>query len=431
MNHSALNEPLPASQGSATSASATAASAGTLRRAAWWSASLVLLLTAGAAARVLSNAQRSSELTEASSAGVIRQVLTVRAKPAAGLRNLTLPGTLRGRQEAVVYARTGGYLKRWTKDIGDTVRRGELLAEIDAPEIDQELSQSRAVRDQVQARAQLAQSSLARWESMLAKEATSAQEVDERRAARAQAVADLAAAEANIKRLEALVALRRVVAPFDGVVVRRNAEVGALVSATNARELYALAEIDTLRIDLAVPQAYAASIQPAQAVQVRWPERPGLLVEGRISRAAPGIDAATRTRQVVIDLPNPDRKLLPGSYVDVQWQGSSPRAAAGAASGEAPRVLTVPQGTVQFRQEGPRVALVQNDHIVLRNLTLGRDLGRDIEVLSGLSPKDDIVLNPPDSITDGEQVHAQAAPVDKPAAEPPKKAASSPAGGGA
>lgn len=414
-----------------------------MRRIGWWSAGLVVVLLAGATARVLSNTRQAGELASTSATASPRQVLTVRAKAAPGLRDVTLPGTLRGRQEAVVYARTAGYVKRWTKDIGDSVRRGELLAEIDAPEADQELGQARAARDQVRARAALTQSSLARWESLLAKEATSGQEVDERRAAHGQAVADLAAAESNIQRLQVLESLRRVVAPFDGVVVRRQIEVGALVNAGNARELYLLAEIDTLRIDLAVPQTYAAAVQPGQAVQVRWPERPGLVVEGRISRAAPGIDSATRTRQVLIDLPNPDRKLLPGSYVDVQLQGGSGRggpregAAANAArdtgktrerdglmtavkdggtrvgpttSADAPRLLTVPQGAVQFRQDGPRVVLVKDGRIQLRNVKLGRDLGRELEVREGLSPRDEIVLNPSDSIADGERVTATPAP---------------------
>jgi RND family efflux transporter MFP subunit len=419
---------------------ATGRTTGAPRRIAWAAGGLVLLLLAGAAARALTNSNEARALAEDTAADSVRDVLTVRAKRSTGPRAVTLPGTLRGQQEATVYARSSGYLARWTKDIGDSVQRGELLAVIEAPEADLELAQAVAARDQVRARATLAQSSLARWEDLGQRDAVSKQDLDERRAAHGQAVADLAAAEANVKRLQTLAALRRVVAPFNGVVVRRNAEVGALISTSNARELYHVADVDTLRIELAVPQAYAADVQPGHTVQVLWPERPGLKLEGRISRAAPGIDTATRTRLVVVDLPNPGRKLLPGSYVDVQLRGASvkdnkdgkanekPNDKAGDKPGEqvaaksaadAPSVLTVPANVLQFRQDGPRVVLVQNERAVLRNVKLGRDLGREVEVREGIGPQDWIVQNPPDTITDGERLRAQAAPEDKPRAVAP------------
>jgi RND family efflux transporter MFP subunit len=391
---------------------APAASGGSLRRTGWWAGALVLLLAAGGVARALDNARQQRAAARASDAGALRHVLTVQPARAGGAaRALTLPGTLRGAQEAALYARTGGYIQRWTKDIGDPVRRGDLLAELDAPEADEELRQARATRDQVRARAALAQSSLARWEALGSQGAVSRQELDERRAAHTQGTADVAAADANVQRLEALRGLRRVVAPFDGVVVRRNAEVGTLIngSATAGRELYAIAQVDTLRIDLAVPQAYAARVDVGQAVSVRWPEKPGLAVEGRISRTAPGIDPLTRSRQVVIELPNPGRQLLPGSYVDVQLFGA-PTAKGGATpAAAAAGPLTVPPGALQFRHDGPRVALVKDGRVVLRTVKLGRELGKEVEVLSGLSADDTLVIHPPDSIGDGEPVEAQAA----------------------
>jgi multidrug efflux system membrane fusion protein len=379
-----------------------------LRRPVWWGLGLIVLLLAGAALRVSGNTRQAAALEATLDADSRLNVSTVQPKAGAALRELSLPGTLKGRREAAVYARTGGYLKRWTKDIGDTVRPGELLAELDAPEVDQELGQAVAARDQVKARLALAQSSRVRWELLGEENAVSRQELDERRAAFSQAQADLAAADANVRRLEAMQGLRRIVAPFHGVVVRRNAEVGALISAnaTSGRELYQVAEIEVLRIDLAVPQAYAAEVRPGHAVQVRWPERPSQTVEGKVSRVSPGIDIATRTRQVVIELPNPGQALLPGSYVDVQLRAGAP---GGRPQADAARPLTVPPGALQFRQDGPRVALLEGeDRIVLRNVKLGRDLGREVEVVSGLSPGDRIVMNPPDSITEGERVVAQA-----------------------
>lgn len=398
---------------------AAAAAPFPLRKLVWWGVGLATLLAAGAGARAWSNARAAEALVARTDNDAVRSVQTVRAKATSTTRQVTLPATLRGRQEALVYARTGGYVKRWTKGIGDRVRAGELLAEIDAPEADQELRQARAALEQVKARAALAKSSMVRWEALSERDAVSKQEVDERRGAHAQAVADHGAAEANVKRLEALEALRRVTAPFDGVVLRRNVEVGTLISAssTNARELYHLAQTDTLKIDLAVPQTYATELQVGQKVNVRWPERPTKSIEGQISRVSPGIDTTTRTRQVEIELPNPDRQWLPGSYVDVQL-ANSPRKD-GSKPSDVPRTLTVPAGVVQFRQDGPRVALVENDRIVLRGVKLGRDLGREVEVLSGVDAKDELVLNPPDAIAQGEPVRArraEPAPAARPAA---------------
>jgi RND family efflux transporter MFP subunit len=379
-----------------------------LRRAGWWTAGLVLLLLTGAAVRGYSNTRAAAQLADENANDAVRAVFTVTPKPVARGRNVTLPATLRGLQEAAVVARTGGYLQRWTKDIGDRVKAGELLAVIDAPEAEEELRQARATLEQVRATAALTQSALVRYEQLGERDAVSKQELDERRAARAKAGADLAGSQANVKRLETLAALRRVVAPFDGVVVRRNAEVGQLISTGTARELYYLAQTDRLRIDLAVPQVHAADVQTGQAVQVRWPDRPGTPTPGRIARTAPGLDTATRTRQVVIELDNPGQRLLPGAYVEVVWSPPKSRAT-GADSGP----LVVPTGVLQFRQEGPRIAVVEQGRIALRNVQIGRDLGRTVEILEGIGPKDHLVLNPPDVIIDGEAVSARAAPEDK------------------
>jgi len=349
-------------------------------------------------------------------------VLTVQPRPAGSARSPFLPATLRGSQEAALYARTSGYLKRWTKDIGDTVRAGELLAELEAPEADQELRQARANREQLKAKLALAQSSLARYERLLERDAASAQDLDERRATATQAGADVAAADANVARLETLQGLRRIVAPFNGVVLRRNTEVGALINsgASTGRELYAMAQIDTLNIDLQVPQSLADEVRVGQAVTVRRPERPGAVIEGRISRVAPGLDNISRNRQVLVELPNPGHQLLPGSYVEVQLGGgpsasapaaSKPASAAGAGNPQPPRVLWAQVGVLQFRQDGPRVALVQDGKIKWRGVKIGRDLGRDVEITAGISAKDILVLNPSDALTDGEPVRAQPAPV--------------------
>lgn len=378
-----------------------------LRRAGWLALLVVLVLCTGAAARVYSKSRQAETLAERTARDAIRHVVTTQPRAGESRRQLSLPGTLKGRQEAPIYARASGYLQRWTKDIGQRVEAGELLAVIDAPEAEQELLQARAAREQIRARSLLAASSLERWEGLRQRDAVSQQELDERRAAQRQGVADLAAADANVKRLEQVQAFRRVTAPFAGVIVRRNVDVGALISAGSGggtRELFYLAQTDPLRIDVAVPQAYAGAVKAGQEVRVRLVERPGPPFVGTVARTAGAIDAATRSLQVEIALPNADGRLFPGAYAEVTLPLANPA-----------KTLVVPPGVLQFRQDGARVAVVQTDEqgrqiIALRPVKIGRDLGRVVEVQSGVDPKDTLVLNPHDAIEEGERVVARAAP---------------------
>jgi multidrug efflux system membrane fusion protein len=336
----------------------------------------------------------------------VRHVQTVSPKPGDAQRSLSLPGTLQGKQEAPIYARINGYLAHWNKDIGDHVKAGDVLATIDAPEAEQELLQARAAVLQVRARLPLTEASWQRADNLRRLDAMSQQDLDERLAARQQARADLAAGEANVRRLEQLLAYRRVTAPFDGVVVRRNVDTGTLIGAGNNganRELFYLAQADQLRIDVAVPQTYANVVHPGQEVAVKLLERPGAPFKGTVARTSGAIDSATRTMPVQIALPNPDGKLLPGAYVEVALP------LAGAA-----RTLVVPVAALQFRQDGPRLAVVRTDghggqRIALVNVKLGRDFGRTVEVVDGVTEQDEIVMNPHDSIEDGEVVKAQRA----------------------
>jgi len=372
-----------------------------LRRTAWLAGGVLLALLAGAGLRVLASSGQARALADTTARNAVRNVLTATPRPGEARRTLSLPGTLRGQNEAALYARTNGYLRSWTKDIGDRVRKGELLAVIDAPETEQELLQARAAREQVKARFGLAESSLARWQELRQRDAVSQQELDERNAALRQARADLAAADASIRRLEQLQSFRRIVAPFDGVVVRRNVEVGALIGAGNngsARELFHLAQTDPLRVSVAVPQTHAADVRVGQEVSLRLIEKPGVPLKGTVARTAGAVDADSRTMAVEVELPNPDGRLLPGAYVEVNL------ALAGNARG-----LVVPASALQFRQDGPRVAVVdEQNRIVLRSVKLGRDLGKTVEVLSGLGPTDRLVLNPHDAIEPGETVIATA-----------------------
>lgn len=390
-----------------------------LRRAGRLGLIALALLLGGAGVRTYVNAVHAKSIESSTRHNALKSVLTTRAKPGQGQRTVALPATLRGQNEAALYARTNGYVKAWKKDIGDRVRQGDVLALIDTPEVDQDLAQAKATQAQIQARLALTQSSLVRWEGLRQSDAVSQQEVDERRAAQQQAQADLAASQANVRRLQQLHDFGRITAPFDGVVVRRNVEVGALVAAGSAgtnKELFYLAQTDGLRLTVAVPQAYAGDVRIGKEVTVTLIENPNAKVKGQVTRVSGGIDVATRSVQVEVALPNKEGKLLPGSYVEVGLP----------LSGSA-KALLLPPNTLQFRQDGPRVAVVTDgDKVALLAVKLGRDLGRSVEVVAGLSPKDAVILNPHDTLEEGERVLAKEAPPEK-APQKPDGAASKPA----
>jgi len=381
-----------------------------MRRTGQVGAAVLVLLACGAATRWWSDTVHAREVANTTQANAVRTVLTTPPQTSKGERKVSLPATLRGRNEAAIYARTNGYVRAWRKDIGDNVRRGEVLVVIDTPEVDQDLAQARAMQAQVKARLALAVSSMARYEALRAGNAVSQQEYEERRAAQQQAEADLAASQANVRRLQQLHDFGRVTAPFDGVVVKRLVDVGALVTAgsANARPLYELSQPQDLRLTVAVPQAYAQDVKVGKAVQVKLLERPVQPIQGEVVRVAGGLDASTRAMDVEVRITDPTGTLLPGAYVEVAL-----------GLGGSSKAMLVPPNALQFRQDGPRVAVVNaQQRIELKPVKLGRDLGKQVEVLAGLGPKDQVVLNPPDAIEAGEPVRAQPAPPpkeDKPA----------------
>ena len=332
-----------------------------------------------------------------------RNKLYVRvARPNASGAGLTLalPGTLQGYVQAPIAARASGYLKRWHKDIGSRVRQGELLAEIETPEIDQQLSQAVAARQQAASSLELARSTLERWESLRKKDVVSQQEVDERRSAEAQQRANLAAADANVERLKQLESFKRVVAPFSGIITKRNVDTGDLIDAGGGagRALFVMAQADPLRVFVNVPQSYAQLVKQGQQVVVTQTELRGPGFKGEIVRTSASIDAVTRTMQVEIALPNKEGILLPGAFVQV----SLPLQPSG--------VMTIPTNALMIRAEGPRVAAVGADgRVQLRAVRVGRNYGESIEVLHGTSENDRLVLNPPDSLNDGDVVAVVAA----------------------
>lgn len=314
---------------------------------------------------------------------------------------LSLPGTLQGFAQAPIAARASGYLRRWYKDIGSKVQKGELLAEIETPEIDQQLSQAIATRAQTASSLELAKSTQERWEALRKKDAVSQQELDEKRSANVQARANVAAADANVERLRQMEGFKRVVAPFAGIITKRNVDVGDLIDAgggSGARALFVLSQTDPLRVYVNVPQTYAQLIKVGQKVAITQTELPGKRFDGEIVRTAGSIDTTTRTMQVEINLPNKNAMLLPGAFVQV------------ALPLPADASLVIPANALLFRKEGLSVAVVDgNGTVHLRPVQIGRNLGPTIEVLQGVSISDRLVLNPADSLAEGDHVTVSAA----------------------
>lgn len=313
---------------------------------------------------------------------------------------LVLPAQLQAYVESPIYARTNGYLMHWYKDIGAHVKKGEILADIDTPEVDQELSQAKAARQQIQAQMDLAKISADRWTNLRKTDSVSQQEADQQTSAYTQSRANLAAADANVRRLEEMESFKHVYAPFAGVVTKRNIDIGALITAgstSQTKELFDLAQFDPLRVYVSVPQADAMSVRPGMSAYIELREYPGQKFAGKVVRSADAIDMSTRTMLTEVDVPNRDGRLLPGAYAQVHF----------AVPIQTIRI-SVPVNALLFRPEGPRVAVVGSDQkIHLAAVIIGRDFGNKIEILGGLKPTDQIVVNPADSLEEGEQVQVK------------------------
>jgi RND family efflux transporter MFP subunit len=331
-------------------------------------------------------------------------VSVTRPAPGAPTDELVLPGTTRAFTDAAIYARTSGYLKRWLVDIGTRVKQGQLLAEIETPEIDQQLRQARAQLDTAQANLDLARTTAARWQTLLKTQSVSQQETDEKLGDLNAKAAMVESNAANVRRLEDLQGFQRIYAPFDGVITARNTDIGALIeagAAVQARELFRLAAIDKLRVYVGVPQMQSQAARPGTPVTITLEERPGQVFRGVLARTANAIDPVQRTLLSEVEIDNPTGELLPGAYVVVHLRLE--RAARG---------VTVPANALVFRAQGLQVAVVRNGRAELVPVTMGRDYGRSVEIVSGLSPADTIILDPVDSLTSGTPVRIS----DKPAA---------------
>ena len=308
------------------------------------------------------------------------------ANPAPASQNATntrlaLPGTLQGINEALIYSRVNGYVKEWFKDIGDTAKKGEVLAILDIHEVNRQV-------DEANATYQLTKTAYERWTRLRAQDAVSQQELDEKTGAFRQA-------EAVLKRLRDQLNYGTVVAPFDGTVTKRNINLGDLVNAGNggtAQAMFSMAHVDKLHVYVYVPQDRTAQIKVGDNVQILQPSAPERPIIGRIARTAGAIDNTTRTLQVDVEVPNPKLDLLPGSYVEVALKMDSSGA------------LVLPTNTLLFGAGGPFVAVVKDGLVLRKKVTLGIDYGSMVEIKSGVTTADEIILNPPDSIIDGQKI---------------------------
>jgi RND family efflux transporter MFP subunit len=327
-------------------------------------------------------------------------VAVIHPTPQDGGEDLVLPGTMQGYVESPIHARTDGYLKKWYHDIGSRVNKGDLLADIETPEVDQQLMQAKADLNTAQANENLSQITETRYGDLLKTDGVSKQEVD-------NAVGDLAAkraivrsAEANVRRLEELKSFQRVYAPFSGVITQRNVDIGTLINAGNGgtlQQLFSLAQTDPIRLFVSVPESFAPSIHRGLGAYLELAQYPGRRFSGQVARTAESIDLATRTLLTEVDVPNKSGLLLPGGFAQVHLEIY--------VKGDR---LLVPVNALLFRSEGLRAVVVDANHQVrLQALTIGRDFGTSLQVLTGLKPDDWIVLNPPDSIEDGQKVHVK------------------------
>jgi RND family efflux transporter MFP subunit len=374
---------------------------GTGRRRRW----MTPLLLAGAAAAlglgiyagIRDRAEAETELARVTDAAAVPVVDVIHPTAGAPTDALVLPGDTRAFSDTAIFARTNGYLKRWYFDIGAHVKRGQLLAEIETPEVDDQLRQALADLGTAQANLRLATITAERYENLLKTRSVSVQDRDNAAGALETNKAIVQSRQATVSQLQQMQSFEKVYAPFDGVVTARSTDVGALINAgtaTATRELFHMAATDTLRIYVAVPEVYSPHIKSGSTAKVTLDEFPGQTFDGTVVRNANAIDLTSRTLLVEVDVDNASGRLLPGAYVFVHFT----------LPGEAHSV-TVPANTLLFRKEGLRVGVVRDGKIELAPVKIGHDYGDKVEVIAGLDPSDNIVVNPADSLANGAVVH--------------------------
>jgi RND family efflux transporter MFP subunit len=366
------------------------------RRRLWLVGLPVLLVCAAIVARLADRAHAGAVLARETSAAAVQSVNVIHPQTGAPNQEIALPGYTQAFIDTPVYARTSGYLKTWRFDIGTHVKKGDLLAEIDTPEVDQQLRQARADLSTAQANLSLAVITATRNENLLKTRSVSTQDRDNAAGALAADKAIVQSNEGNVARLEQLQSYEKVLAPFDGIITARDTDIGALIDAganSASKELFHLAAIDRLRIYVSVPERYARAAQPGATANITLDEFPGETFQGTLVRNANAIDLASRTLLLEVDVENPAGRLLPGAYTFVHLTLPT-----------ATQSVTLPSNALLFRQEGLQAAVVRNGHAQLVAVTIGRDYGEKVEILSGLQTSDAVISDPSDSLISGTAV---------------------------
>ena len=366
---------------------------------AYLAGAVVLLVIAGAFT-LLQRRSQYQALAKETETLAIPTVAVIHPTTESQQEDFVLPGTMQAYVESPIYARTNGYLKKWYHDIGSRVQKGELLADIDAPEVDQQLAQVRADLNTARANANLSKITAERFAELIKTDGVSKQEVDNAAGDYEAKKAIVQSAEANLRRLEELESFKHIDAPFSGVITKRSVDTGTLINAGNggtSQQLFYLAQTDLLRVYVNVPENYAPSIRAGLGAYLELTQYPGQKFQGKVVRTAQAIDPATRTLLTEVDVPNHGGQLLPGGYAQVHLEVKVTAAR-----------LQVPVNALLFRTEGLRAVMIDANHkIHLRSLTIGRDYGTSLEVLAGLDANDWIVVNPADSLDEGMEVRVK------------------------
>ncbi|MEV8520620.1 efflux RND transporter periplasmic adaptor subunit [Dyella marensis] len=359
-----------------------------------------VVVVAVVATGVVTRANDARKLKDWTDRQAVPTVSVVPVERSAAGASLDLPGRLEAYARAPIYARVSGYLKSWKVDIGAPVKAGQLLAEIETPDLDQQLLQAKADLASAEANAALAATTAKRWQAMLGSDSVSRQEVDEKTGDFTAKQAIAKAARANVDRIEALKGFTRIVAPFDGMVTARETDVGALINAGSGSgpELFVVSDVRKLRVYVRVPQNYAPSIKPGQVATLSLPEYPGRTFQARVEASAGAVAAESGTTLIQLAVDNADGKLMPGSFASVRLDRPGDATA-----------LRVPASALIFDDKGMRVATLGADHkIVFKQVTILRDYGKTVEIGSGLGADDQVIESPPDGLVDGDTVRTAA-----------------------
>jgi RND family efflux transporter MFP subunit len=368
---------------------------------------VLLLIVAGAVVYrgIFTRVRAAAEVKADTRDLAVPSVSLAQPKRSAPQEEIVLPGNIQAFIDAPIYARTNGYLKRWYVDIGGRVKSGQLLAEIDTPELDQQLQQARADLATAKANYDLAQTTAARYEFLLKSDSVAKQDVDNAVGDAHAKKAMVDSASGNVKRLEQLQSFEKVYAPFAGVLTARKTDVGQLIdsgSGGGAKELFHVAAIHTLRVYVNVPQIHSPAAAPGVQAYLTMPQFAGRRFPGKLVRTSGAIDQASRTLLAEVDVANPTGEILPGAYAEVHLRLPS-----------AATTVVIPVTSLIFRSEGLRVGVVRNGRAVLIPITLGRDFGTEVEVVAGLDGREKVITNPPDSLVEGQEVRIATPGADK------------------